>query len=154
MTATPLQMALVTAAIANGGDVLIPRVVKEIRSSDGSAAPPNRPSVRRNLNVDPRNLNILREGMRQAVDSGTARTGASRNVAVAGKTGTAEFGPQRPDGSYLEHGWFTGYAPVSRPEIAVSIFLELGNGAGTAAPVAARIFDYYYSQDQLGQRAP
>jgi penicillin-binding protein 2 len=154
VTTTPLQMAVVTAAVANGGDVLVPRVVTGIRDADGNVLPPNRPTVRRNLNVDPRNLNVLREGMRQAVDTGTAKTAAARSVAVAGKTGTAEFGIRRPDGSYQEHGWFTGYAPVSRPEIAVSVFLEQGNGAGTAAPVAGKIFEYYYSRDTLSQRAP
>jgi penicillin-binding protein 2 len=153
VAATPLQMALVTAAVANGGDVLIPHTVKEVLNGEGQVIGPVRQNIRRNLNVDPRNLNILREGMRQAVDDGTARTAAVRGVQVAGKTGTAEFGERRPDGSYLEHGWFTGYAPFSNPEIAVVVFLEQGNGAGTAAPVAARIIDYYYNQRTLTQGA-
>lgn len=148
--ATPLQMALVTAALANGGDVLIPHVVKEIRNSDGQVVPA-RGNVKRNLNVDPRNLNIMREGMRQAVSDGTAKPAGTRSVAVAGKTGTAEFGERRPDGSYLEHGWFTGFAPFNNAEIAVVVFLEQGNGAITAAPVASRIFDYYFTRKPLAQ---
>jgi penicillin-binding protein 2 len=147
LTTTPLQMAVVTAAVANGGDVVIPHVVKEVRDSEGRVLALQRQNIRRNLNVDPRNLNVLREGMRRAVADGTAKTAAARSVQVAGKTGTAEFGPRRADGSYQEHGWFTGYAPASNPEIAVAVFLEQGNGAGTAAPVAARIFEYYYSRD-------
>ena len=141
---TPLQMALVTTAIANGGNVLTPTVVKEVRDSAGRVLPLARQPVRRNLGIDRRNLNIMREGMRQAVDSGTARTAQSSYVTVAGKTGTAEFGERRPDGSHQEHGWFTGYAPFGNPEIAVAVFLEQGNGQLTAAPVAARIFDYYF----------
>ena len=95
----------------------------------------------------------MREGMRQAVANtdGTARQAASRFAAVAGKTGTAEFGERRPDGSYMEHGWFTGYAPFAEPEIAVAIFLEQGNGAISAAPVAGKIFDYYFSRKSLAQ---
>jgi penicillin-binding protein 2 len=146
LTTTPLQMAVVTAAVANGGDVVIPHVVKEVRDGEGRTLPLQRQTIRRNLNVDPRNISVLREGMRRAVADGTARTAAARSVQVAGKTGTAEFGPRRADGSYLEHGWFTGYAPANNPEIAVAVFLEQGNGAGTAAPVAARIFEYYFSR--------
>jgi penicillin-binding protein 2 len=150
---TVLQMALVTAAVANGGDVLIPHVVKEIRDGDGRVIGPARQNVRRNLNVDPRNLQVLREGMRQAVDTGTARTAAVRGIQSAGKTGTAEFGERRPDGSYQEHGWYTGFAPFNNPEIAVAVFLEQGNGAGTAAPVASRIIDWYYNHRTAAQGA-
>jgi cell division protein FtsI/penicillin-binding protein 2 len=146
-------MVVVTAAVANGGDVLIPHVIKEVREADGRVSPLSRSWIKRNLNVDPRNLNILREGMRQAVDTGTATTAKARSVAVAGKTGTAEFGERRPDGSYQEHGWFTGYAPFNNPEIAVVVFLEQGGGALTAAPVAGKIFEYYYSRKALAQGA-
>ena len=149
VAATPLQMVLVTAAIANGGNVLTPHVVKELRDVEGQAVSIARQYVRRNLGVDARNLAVLREGMRQAVADGTARTGAAKDVAVAGKTGTAEFGERRPNGTYLEHGWFTGYAPFSNPEIAVVVFLEQGNGAANAAPVAAKIFDYYFGRRNL-----
>jgi penicillin-binding protein 2 len=151
VTATPLQMVLVTAAIANGGDVLTPHTVREVRDADGKVIVPPWRSVKNGLHVDARNLGVMREGMRQAVATGTARTAASRHASVAGKTGTAEFGPQRPDGSYQEHGWFTGYAPFNDPEIAVVVFLEQGNGAGTAAPVAAKIFDYYFGQRNFAE---
>ncbi|HWO73569.1 MAG TPA: penicillin-binding protein 2 [Dehalococcoidia bacterium] len=146
VAATPLQMLLVTAAIANGGDLLIPTVVKELRTADGQPLQLKRQTVKRNLNLDPRNLAIMREAMRQAVADGSAFTAQVRNVTVAGKTGTAEFGERRPDGSYKEHGWFTGFAPFNNPEVAVVVFMEQGNGAGTAAPVAAKILDYYFNQ--------
>jgi cell division protein FtsI/penicillin-binding protein 2 len=85
------------------------------------------------------------------VADGTATTAAARSTTVAGKTGTAEFGERRPDGSYLEHGWFTGYAPYGNAEIAVVVFLEQGNGAATAAPVASKIFEYYFARKNLAQ---
>jgi penicillin-binding protein 2 len=151
VAATPLQIALVTAAVANGGNLLTPRVLKEVRDSSGQLLPVNQQSVRRNLNIDRRNLDVMREGMRQVVDSGTAQTAKSRFTAVAGKTGTAEFGPMRANGTYQEHGWFTGYAPFNEPQIAVAVFLEQGNGAGTAAPAAAKIFDYYFGERTLTQ---
>ena len=148
---TPIQMAMVTAAVANGGDVLVPHVVKELRDSAGNVVLQPWRAVRNNLNIDPRNINIMREAMRQAVDTGTANTAKARSVQVAGKTGTAEFGERRPDGSYLEHGWFTGFAPYNTPEIAVVVFLEQGGGALTAAPVAGKIFEYYFSRKALAE---
>ncbi|HEX5139335.1 MAG TPA: penicillin-binding protein 2 [Dehalococcoidia bacterium] len=154
VNATPLQMALVTAAVANGGDVLAPHVVKELKDGDGNTVQIARQNVRRNLNVDPRNLNILREAMRQSVADGAAVNAQVRNVQVAGKTGTAEFGEQRPDGSYKEHGWFTGFAPFNDPEIAVVVFMEQGNGGGTAAPTAAKILDYYFNQRNVAESNP
>lgn len=154
VTATPMQILLVTAAIANGGNVLIPHVVKALRDGDGNVLPLERQYVRRNLHVDRRNLDVLREGMRQAVADGTARTASVRNVEVAGKTGTAEFGERRPDGTYLEHGWFTGFAPFQDPQIAIVVFLEQGNGAANAAPVAAKVFDYYFNGRKLASGGP
>jgi penicillin-binding protein 2 len=151
VAATPLQMVLVTAAIANGGDVLIPHVVKELSDANGEAVPLRRQTVKRNLNIDPHNIDIMQEAMRQSVDDGAAFTAAVSNVVVAGKTGTAEFGPEISPNVYKEHGWFTGFAPFNDPEIAVVVFMELGNGQGTAAPTAAKIIDYYFNQLQVAQ---
>jgi penicillin-binding protein 2 len=149
VTATPVQMAMVTAAIANGGDVLVPHVVHALTGPDGNVVLPTQRKVKSNLNVDPRNIDILREGMREAVDGGTAATAAIKNVQLAGKTGTAEFGERHPDGSYDEHGWFSGFGPFNNPEIAVTVFLDRGNGALNAAPVASKIFDYYFNRRNL-----
>jgi penicillin-binding protein 2 len=146
---TPIQIAVATAAVANGGEVLVPHVLREVRDMDGGVVRPPYRTVKTNLNIDLRNINIMREAMRRAVDTGTARTAASKEVRVAGKTGTAEFGEQRPDGSYQEHGWFAGFAPFDNPEIVVVVFHEQGGGALTAAPVAAKIFDYYFARKKL-----
>jgi penicillin-binding protein 2 len=82
---------------------------------------------------DPRDdrpgLGLVREGLKEAVRSGTARLAASPNADVAGKTGTA-------DG----HAWFAGFAPADRPEIVVVVFLEDGSGGRDAAPIAGRVF--------------
>jgi penicillin-binding protein 2 len=152
VTATPIQMALVTAAVANGGDVLVPHVVREVRDNSGNVIVPPYRQVKNNLNVDPRNMGVLREGMREAaLPGGTAQTAASKNVQIAGKTGTAEFGERHGDGSYDEHGWFTGFGPFQNPEIAIAVFLDRGNGAINAAPIGGRIFDYYFGRQPLAQ---
>ncbi len=151
LATTPLQMANVTATIANGGDVMVPRVVREIVSSDGKVLVPFERTVRRHLDVDPSHLSVFREAMRQAVSWGTAKNAAVAGVAVAGKTGTAEFGPPLADGQHESHAWFTGFAPANDPQVAIAVFLEKGNGAIDAAPTAARILDYYFHRQSLAE---
>jgi penicillin-binding protein 2 len=142
-------MALVTAAIANGGDVLVPRVVKDVVDTQGSVVVPYQRTVRRQLPIDPSNLSVFREGMRQAVSWGTAKNASVSGVQVAGKTGTAEFGEPLADGTHETHAWFSGFAPFQDPQVAVVVFLEKGNGAINAAPTAARILDYYFHRKVL-----
>ena len=151
VAATPIQMLLVTAAIANGGDVLVPHVVKELTDGSGNVVSLARDTVKRDLNIDPRNLDIMREAMRQVVDGGSGFTAEVPGLTVAGKTGPAEFGEEIAPNKYKEHGWFTGYAPFENPEIAVVVFMEQGNGSGTAAPTAAKILDYYFNEYNLAQ---
>jgi penicillin-binding protein 2 len=151
VAATPLQMLMATTAVANGGDVLFPHVVKELRDGQGNVITLARETVKRNLNIDPRNVDIMREAMRQSVADGAAFTAQVPNVTVAGKTGTAEFGEEIAPNRYKEHGWFTGFAPFENPEVAVVVFMEQGNGAGTAAPTAAKILDYHFNEYNLAQ---
>jgi penicillin-binding protein 2 len=146
---TPLQMVLVTTAIANGGDVLVPRVVKDVVDAEGNVVVPFQRTVRRQLPVEASHLSVFREAMRQAVSWGTAKDAAVSGIQVAGKTGTAEFGKQLPGNTYETHAWFTGFAPFENPEVAVVVFLEKGNGALNAAPTAARILDYYFHRQVL-----
>jgi penicillin-binding protein 2 len=141
---TPLQMLLVTSAVANGGNVMAPRVVRDIIDANGRVVVPFKPTVSRQLGVSDDNLALLREGMRQGVVWGTVTNAAVDGVNVAGKTGTAEFGPDLGGGTYQSHAWFTGFAPAEDPEVAVVVFLQQGNGAKNAAPVAGRILDYYF----------
>jgi penicillin-binding protein 2 len=153
LATTPLQMVRVTAAIANGGDVLVPQIVREVVDADGRVVRPFERAVQRHLEVSPDNLAIFREGMRQAVSWGTAHNGAVSGVSVAGKTGTAEFGPPLANGEHESHAWFTGFAPSEDPQVAVVVFLEKGNGALDAAPTAAKILDYYFHRQRFAQQA-
>jgi penicillin-binding protein 2 len=157
--ATPLQMVRLTAAIANGGSVLRPKVVHEVRDADGAVVIPPRTEVVRQVAVDPQNLQAMRDAMRLAIAEGTANKAAVPGVTVAGKTGTAEFGTRLGAGSvygrYKEHGWVVAFAPFENPEIAVVVFNEEGSGAITAAPTASKIMDYYFNQrPKLSQAAP
>ncbi|MEK7216793.1 MAG: penicillin-binding protein 2, partial [Chloroflexota bacterium] len=151
LLSTPLQMVRAAAALANGGEVLQPRVVRGTTDASGRPVKSFEKVVQRRLDVAPAHLSLIREGMRLAVTEGTARTGAAPNVNVAGKTGTAEFGT--PIGRVSDtHGWFLGIAPHENPEIAVVVFFEHGNGALTAAPAASKIIEYYFRQRQGANR--
>lgn len=147
LTVTPMQLLRVTAAIANGGDLLVPHVVREVVDEKGNVLQKIETKVANKMPISSANFAIMREALRQAAVYGPARTGASSQVTIAAKTGTAEFGVQLPDGRYMSsHAWYTGYAPVDNPEIAVVVFLEKGIGATNGGPVAKQIFDYYFGR--------
>ena len=141
VTATPLQIASVTAAIANGGRLPKPRVLREIVDAAGETVDVAEPAWE-TLPVDPRHLAVIRRGMRQSVVEGAAFRASLPNVAVAGKTGTAEF-VDPADGETKEHAWFTGFAPHANPRVVVTVFYDLGVGGEKAAPVAADIIAWF-----------
>ena len=126
-------MAMVTAAIANGGTVYEPRVVNAIVGADGETVRSLQPQIGSQLNLDPETHRLLTLGMGMAVLGGTAGNAWFREMQVAGKTGTAEFGDERLfRGNFPTHGWFVGFAPFEQPEIAIVVFHELGAGFLTA----------------------
>jgi penicillin-binding protein 2 len=154
--ATPLQVANMTAATANRGTLYRPQLVDKITDAEGKVVKPFEPIVIRQLAVDPAYLDIVREGMYGAINwnIGTAPVAQLKDVAVAGKTGTAEYfrddnHDQQPDrdekGNLPTHAWFTSFAPYGDPEIVVTVFIaNAGEGSAVAAPVAARILRSYF----------
>ncbi|MGE0136013.1 MAG: penicillin-binding protein 2 [Dehalococcoidia bacterium] len=144
LTTTPIQMAVAAAAIANGGDVLQPRVAHGLRRGDVVEAFPR--ILRNRVPVDEAHMETVRESMHVAASpGGTAFEGKPDAVVIGGKTGTAEFGAQRPDGSYDSHGWYMGFAPYDDPQVAVIVYIEHGVGQTYAAPVAKRILEAYFN---------
>ena len=144
LTVTPLQMAVAAAAIANGGEVLVPRVARGFRVGDDVELLAKQ--VAGLLPIDAEHLDVVREAMKQTADGplGTARRGEPEGITIAGKTGTAEFGPQHPDDEFDTHGWFIAFAPYDEPEVALAVYLNHGSGALHAAPVAHDIFEAYF----------
>ncbi|MBI4092723.1 MAG: penicillin-binding protein 2 [Candidatus Kerfeldbacteria bacterium] len=139
ISVTPLQVASYTAAIANGGTLYQPRVVKQILSPDGSIVQ-DLPSVKLKSTINDRYLKVVRSGMREAVTTGSARGLGSLPVPVAAKTGTAQFG--EGDGT---HAWLTSFAPFDRPEIVITVVIEQGGeGSVEALPVARQGLDWYF----------
>jgi penicillin-binding protein 2 len=137
---TPLQMARVTATVANGGDVLKPYVVSRIINHDGKTVYEGKRTVVRHVPVSPRNMEEVRKAMRVTVTAGTGKIVDFPQVAVAGKTGSAQT-----HGSALTHGWFVCFAPYDHPTIAIAAIVEHGgHGAGTAGHVARAMLQTYF----------
>lgn len=144
---TPLQLLNATAAVANGGTLYRPQIVYQVTDADGRVIRSFAPEVIRQVPVSEENLAVVREGMRMAVEWGTARRAKLPGIEVAGKTGSAEYpGPPVDDEGHLPtHAWFTAFAPVENPEIALVIFVAGGGeGSTIAVPIAAEILRYYF----------
>lgn len=148
---TPLQLLNATAAVANGGTLYRPQLVEQIVDTQGKVVRDYTPEVIRHVPVSSENLATVREGMRAAVTGGTANRASLAEVAVAGKTGTAEYpGPRDADGILPTHAWFIAFAPYENPEIAVMVFVSGGhNGAQIAVPIAAQLLRAYFGLPQL-----
>jgi peptidoglycan glycosyltransferase len=132
---TPLQMALVAAAVANGGKVMEPTLVDRIVAPDGSIVTRYRPTQWKEA-MSGQTAAELTSMMTQVVESGTGTAAQIPNVPVAGKTGTAETGRQGENDT-----WFIAFAPADAPRVAVAVALQnqAGTGGTTAAPVAKAI---------------
>ncbi|TLS77330.1 penicillin-binding protein 2 [Mariprofundus erugo] len=152
LTATPLQIARLAAAIANGGKVLKPQLLADVP-----------PEVLNQVDVSEEHLNIIRKAMRSVVEdpSGTAyRVLGDAPWDVAGKTGTAQVIKMAQDKKkalsqdllqrqFRDHAWFMGYAPYKNPKVAIAVFIEHGGHGGAAAgPVAAEIIRVLAAKEQ------
>jgi peptidoglycan glycosyltransferase len=141
---TPLQMALVAGAVANGGTIMRPRIVDALESADGSLHEFPTQSWRRIASAS--TISVMHEAMVRAVETawGSRFTGEAKvpGVTTAGKSGTAELGPgQQP------HSWFVGFAPAEDPKIVVAVIVEHGgHGAVRAVPLAGDLMTYYLTK--------
>jgi peptidoglycan glycosyltransferase len=138
--ATPLQMAMVSAAIANGGEQMEPYLVRTVRSPDLEVVEEASPSVLR-TSVSAGTAAGLRDMMVQVVEDGTGTAARIPGVQVAGKTGTAQTTDDE-----APHAWFTAFAPADAPQVAVAVVVENGGSSGNeatggrvAAPIARAV---------------
>jgi peptidoglycan glycosyltransferase len=144
VAATPLQMALVAAAVANDGVIMAPHVVAELRAADGSVYDRTEPSEWRRA-IDRHVAAIMHSGMLHVAANGTSRNLLVPGYEVGGKTGTAQLGTDVP----RSHAWIVGFAgPPGEPaEIAVAVLVEAQEGADeqtggrVAAPIARQVLE-------------
>ncbi|MDD4290420.1 MAG: penicillin-binding transpeptidase domain-containing protein, partial [Patescibacteria group bacterium] len=141
--ATPLQVAMLTSVIANGGKLYEPKIVdKKINISGIEEIIPVK--IKNSNFIDSDKIKLVQEGMRQGVTSGSSRFLSNLPIEATGKTGTAQFGNEGKT-----HAWFTGYAPYENPEIVITIMIEGGGeGSSVAVPLARDILLWYFKDRQ------
>ena len=147
---SPLQMASVTATVANGGKVYQPRLIRKIAEKDGEVVKADDPILKHDLTregITAEQIEVVKRGMWRVVNEpgGTAGRAKSDLTVLSGKTGTAQTAnPNQPT-----NAWFIAFAPYDDPEMAVCIFVENGNsGGGAASPIAKNIIDNIATMNQ------
>ncbi len=149
-----LQMAMFYAALANGGTLYTPQVVKRVEDNEGIIIKLNPPQIKRQIDVNPETLTTVREGLRQVVndDHGTARRSKLSTPSFSGKTGTAQVAslPQKKRTHDLwrlkDHGLFMGYAPSDKPQIAIAVMVEHGEHGSSVAPIMRDMVAAWYKK--------
>ena len=153
--ATPLQLAVATATLANNGTQMRPQFVRQIENSKTNVITPRPPEIVSTLPIKPENLTIVHNALVDVTRPGgtAARASAGAPYTMAGKTGTSQVIGIKQGEKYVEsrvaerhrdHALFIAYAPAENPKIAIAVLVENGgHGGSTAAPIARAVFDYY-----------
>jgi penicillin-binding protein 2 len=158
---TPLQLVSGAVAVANNGNLYRPQIVKAITDASGKLVQEIQPELVNRVPVDPANFAVVRDGMRRSVTEGpnVAARDACSGLQIAGKTGTAEFGPNieipplngKPRPTVRQsHSWFTGFAPYDNPQIEVLALVEgsgdMNDGSATiTVPAVTQIMQAYFN---------
>ena len=159
LNASPLQLAVATAAIANRGKLLKPKVLMRTQTKNGDTYEEDNNSARQIPIKNINNWEIIIEGMKQTI-YGKLGTGRRLNFdlyyTLAGKTGTSQVFGLDPEEEYVaenyeeklrDHALFTAFAPIEDPEVAIAIIVEnAGSGSSKAAPIAKSLLDLYFSK--------
>lgn len=155
---TPLQIAVMTSILANGGKKYRPQIVEKVISPEGKIVDEFKPVLDSELKGVDRYIRLIQEGMFEVVQGkrGTARIARIEGLDIAGKTGTAQvvkvaqyrhLKEEDIPYKYRDHAWFTCYAPAEKPEIAVTVLVEHGlHGSSGASPIAKAVLESYFAE--------
>jgi penicillin-binding protein 2 len=145
------------AAVANGGVLLKPYLVKRIEGTEKHSPREFHPEITGQIGMAPEHLEQVRRALRDVVNGarGTGKKSRLKNITVSGKTGTAQVVRMKSNVElekeevipvkYRDHAWFVAFAPYEKPEVAVAIIVEHGgHGGATAGPIAGKIFKKYF----------
>jgi penicillin-binding protein 2 len=160
LNATPLQLAEMISAVANGGKLFLPQVVEGVENLYGKRLKDYPPVEVGRVQVSEKNLRIVQDALMGAVNepNGTGGSSALKGIKVAGKTGTAQVVKMAQDFKkgdmermamkFRDHAWFVAFAPYDEPQIAVAVLVENGGfGAAAAAPIAKKVIGKYLRVD-------
>jgi penicillin-binding protein 2 len=138
---TPIQIASMVSAIANGGILYQPKIVNTIISQNGTEETSIEPKIINKGFINKNNIEIVAEGMRSCVAAGSCRILSSLPFSSAGKTGTAQWNKNKNN-----HAWFASYAPYEKPEIVLVILVEEGGeGSGISARIAYEFYKWWWN---------
>ncbi|PLX79863.1 MAG: penicillin-binding protein 2 [Desulfuromonas sp.] len=167
--ATPLQLAVMTAAVANGGDVWVPRLIQRVEDREGEVVQEMTPELLNHAELSPEDLSAVRNALVAVVNEnhGTGWATRLKEVTVAGKTGTSQVIRRKSDEEeeqdpgdetpyrFRDHALFVSYAPADNPEIAISVVVEHGrHGSSAAAPIARAIYENYFGLEKEQPETP
>ena len=138
---TPLHMAMITAAVANGGELMTPYVIDRIENYNHDVMKQHGTNKYGRL-MSKEEADLLTYFMKDVIEEGTGTKLKGQPYTVAGKTGSAEYGGEEKGAS---HAWFTGFSATENPDLVVTVIVEgAGSGGDYAVPTAKRVFDAYY----------
>ncbi|MFZ7131439.1 MAG: penicillin-binding transpeptidase domain-containing protein [Eubacteriales bacterium] len=144
---TPIQMANLIATIVNGGIHREVYLVDQVVSPEGEVIYQHEPEVLNTIDIDSKNLELVKEGMRQVAVYSSGRSGFlgfdHEDIGVGGKTGTAQYGSEDVDNT----AWFECFTPFDQPEIVVVAMIIQGNKSAYSVPIARKVVDAYYSSN-------
>jgi penicillin-binding protein 2 len=161
---TPLQMLVLTSAVANGGTRYKPLILKSVKTADGDIVIQSEKQAIGSLPANKNTLSTVKKGLSEVVNSprGTGWIAHIKDMDISGKTGTAQVVGRSSDSHLSEkdmpdhfkaHAWFVSYAPSVDPQIAVVVFVEHGeHGSSTAAPIAREIIRTYLEKDEYDRQ--
>jgi len=161
---TPIQILVLISAVANGGTIYKPEILKTIETDKGKILFKSESLITGKLPASSTTLEIVKKGLWETVNTrkGTARIARIPGIKISGKTGTAQVVSSDIDDTDSEeereyhlkpHAWFVAYAPSDDPQIAVVVIIEHGeHGSSTAAPIARELIKTYLSNDKPGKK--
>ncbi|MCX5734886.1 MAG: penicillin-binding protein 2 [candidate division NC10 bacterium] len=153
---SPMQILAMVSAIANGGTIYRPFVVKKIVSLSGDVLEEYEPEAMRQVNVKQETLAFIRQAMLGVVNEGTGQRAKVPGLPIGGKSGTAQVvkkGEEKRQADLKDHAWFASFAPVDNPQLAVVVLVENGGfGGQMAAPVAKAVYEAAFKDRLPGAR--
>jgi penicillin-binding protein 2 len=154
---TPMQQVRLISAIANGGILLQPSLVKKIVNQNGRVEEEYFPKIISKVNIKDSTLDYIRVALRDVVNGkrGTGRRSRLKDILVSGKTGTSQVvklevteaseSEDKVPLRFRDHAWFVAFAPYENPEVGVAVIIEHGgHGGSAAAPVAGKLLKEYF----------
>jgi len=145
VVSSPMQLLTMVAAIANGGNIYKPYVLRKMMTTNGEVLEEYESELVRKVAVNPETLAFVRRAMLGVVDGGTGARSRVPGIPIGGKTGTAQVvkkGETKGQANLKDHAWFVSFAPVDNPKLAVVVLVENGGfGGQVAAPIAKAIYE-------------